>query len=217
MTTTISQNPLWRRLLLPLAAGGIAGFLGAFAFLNLVEIGDGTGLGPSREIAGLVGIIYVLTGLFVFAGALSPAIGARFLNVEDADELREQRHMLSLSGVALVLLGGALMLLAISGADAFVPAPIGASGTVGLIAIATLLSIRSHRYSDELQRALSADATTRAFYLLFLVAGGWSVAAHLNYVAGPAPLDWLTMFSLSILVATFWATGRRGMLMRGPN
>lgn len=217
MTTDTPKKSLWRRLALPLLGGAVAGFLAATAFLNLVEIDGGSGLGPSREIAGLVGVIYALTGASVLVGALSPGFGAKFLNVEDADELREQRRMLSLSGVAMVLLGAALILLAIAGEGAFVSAEIGAVGAIGLVLVATWLSIRSGRHTDELQRALSGDATSTAFYLVFFVGGLWALLAHLDFVAGPAPLDWLTIFAASLLVASFWQTGRRGLLLRGPN
>ena len=217
MTTEVSQKPLWRRLILPLGGGALAGFIGASAFFTLVEIDGEGGLGASREIAGLIGVIYVLTGLMVLVGALNPAVGAKFLNVEDADELREQRNMLWLSGVAMALLGAALIVLAIAGAGEFIPARVGAIAAVALIAVASVLSVRSRRYTDELQRALSSDATTTAFYLLFFIGGGWAMFAHLDMVADPAPLDWLSLFAGALLVAAFWQTGKRGLLMRGPN
>lgn len=217
MTTDKPQKPLWRRLALPLLGGAVAGFLAATAFLNFVDVDGGSGLGPSREIAGLVGVIYALTGASVLAGTLSPGLGAKFLNVEDADELREQRQMLSFSGVAMVLLGAALVLLAIAGEGGLVSTQVGAIGAIAFVLIATWLSFRSRRHIDELQRALSGDATTTAFYLVFFVGGSWAMLAHLDYLAGPAPLDWLTLFAASVLIASFWQTGRRGLLLRGPN
>lgn len=217
MTTETIKKPLWRRLILPLIGGGIVGFLVAFGFLNLSEMANGADLGDSREIGGLVGALYAFTGLSVLVGVLSPGFGAKFLNVEDADELREQRKMLSYSGVAMILLGGALMLLALSGEGAFLPAQTGLIGAIALIVVATVLSIVSHRHTDELQRALSNDAVSSAFYIVFVIGGGWAMLAHLDYVAGPAPLDWLSMFAASLLVGAFWQTARRGLLMRGPN
>ncbi len=217
MTTGTITKPLWRRLLLPLFGGGVAGFLVAFGFLNLTEMTDGAELSTSREIGGLAGAIYVITGFSVLVGVMSPGVGAKFLNVEDADELREQSRMLLLSGVAMVALGLALMLLALSGEGAFLPAGIGAVGTIALIVLSIVLSIVSYRHTDELQRALSSDAVASAFYLVVLVGGGWAMFAHLGYTAGPAPLDWLTLFAASLMVGTFWQTARRGLMLRGPN
>ena len=217
MTTETKSRPMWQRLAVPLLGGAIAGGLASFAFLNFAELGGTEGLGSSREIGGLVGVMYALPGLSVLIGALSPSAGAKFLNVEDADELREQRRMLTYSSVAMLMLGGALVLLAISGEGAFVPAEVGAVGSIGLIVVSVFLSGAMRRHTDELQRALSSDATITAFYLLLLFGGGWSILAHLDFLAGPAPLDWLTMFAAMLLIGAFWQTARRGLLNRGPN
>ena len=73
------------------------------------------------------------------------------------------------------------------------------------------------RHIDELQRALSNDAVASAFYLMAFFGGGWALLAHLDYVAPPVPLDWLTMFAATLLIGAFWQTARRGLMMRGPN
>ncbi|GAB5348067.1 hypothetical protein [Alteriqipengyuania sp. 357] len=217
MTTEIQQKPLWRRLVLPLLGGAVVGGLGAAGFMELAELGRSDGLGTSREIAGLVGMLYALTGLMVLIGAINPGFGAKFLNVEDADELREMRPNLRLSGIAMILLGATLMLLAVAGSVAFVPAGVAAILAVAMIAVASVLSIRSKRYTDELQRALSADAMATAFYLVFFVGGGWALFAHLGFLVPAEPLDWLTMFAVALMIAAFWQTARRGLLNRGPN
>ena len=217
MTSEIRQKPMWRRLAVPLLVGALTGGLASFTFLQLIEFDGREGLGTSREIAGLVGVLYVLSGLAVLVGALSPRVGSKFLNVEDADELREMRSGLQSSGSAMILLGGTLVLLAIAGDGAFVPAGVAAILAVAMIVLASVLSIRSKRYSDEMQRALSADATATAFYLLFFFGGGWALFAHFGLLAAAAPLDWLTMVAVALLVAAFWQTARRGLLNRGPN
>ena len=216
-TDTIKKRPMWRRLLLPESAGALAGFVAAFSFLSLTDLAAGSGLGQSREIGGLVGLLYAVTGIAVLLGSLNPAVGAKFLNVEDADELREQRRMLGYSSVALILLGGAMLLLALGGEGAPVSAPVAAIGAIVMVATAVVLSILMNRHTDELQRALSKDATATAFYLMLVIGGGWAIFAHLGMTAGPAPLDWLTMFAATLLVAAFWQTARRGMMLRGPN
>lgn len=211
------QKSLLRRLALPLAAGGISGFLASLAFLNLTDFATDGGLGASREIAGLVGIIYILTGLVVALGAARPAVGAKLLNVEDADELREGKRMLTLNSVAMVLLGAALVLLALAGPAGPLAPGLSLGGAVLAIAVATWLSVVAQRLIDEMQRDLTRDATATAFYLLLAVGGGWAMLAHTGYVAGPVPLDWLTMAAVFVLCATFWQAGRRGLMNRGPN
>lgn len=211
------KKSLVRRLALPLSAGGLSGFLAAMAFLKLTDFATADGLGASREIAGLVGVIYILTGLVVALGAARPGVGAKLLNVEDADELREGKRMLVPSSVAMVLLGGALILLALAGPLGPLAPGLSVGGAVLMLAIATWLGTIAQRLTDEMQRDLNRDATASAFSLLLLIGGGWAMLAHTGFVTGPAPLDWLTMFSVVLLLATFWQAGRRGLMTRGPN
>ena len=110
-----------------------------------------------------------------------------------------------------------MLLLALGGEGAPVSAPVAAIGAIVMVATAVVLSILMNRHTDELQRALSKDATATAFYLMLVIGGGWAIFAHLGMTAGPAPLDWLTMFAATLLVAAFWQTARRGMMLRGPN
>jgi hypothetical protein len=48
--------------------------------------------------------------------------------------------------------------------------------------------------------------------LVLALGGGWAMLAHLGFVAAPAPLDWLTMFTILMFVAAFIAAGRRKLL-----
>lgn len=202
----------WRKFLTTLLIGGCAGFLAAFGFMQLAD-GDTLGkLDASREIAALVGIIYLLTGVAVGIGAVSPGVGARFLNVEDADELREQRKLLGLSALGMVALGGVLVILALAAPIGPIAREVALAAPIALIAFSAFTSARQARFTDELMKAVSRESSAFAFYLLFLVGGGWAVLAHLGYVAGPAMLDWVTLFASLMLVSTFWVCGRRGML-----
>jgi hypothetical protein len=51
-----------------------------------------------------------------------------------------------------------------------------------------------------------------SYGLVFVVVGGWSMLSHLGYVAAPQPLDLLSLFYVLVLLASFIAVGRRGML-----
>lgn len=217
MTSLNAQTPRWKKLLLPLGVGAVAGFLASFGFLQLTDFAGDSPLGTSREIAGLVGILYFLTGLAVLFGVLRPGAGARILNVEDADELREQRVQLTYSACAVLALGAALATLALAGDGLWIAATTGALLAGILIVLASALSVAMNRHTDELQRALSKDAVGAAFNLLFFIGGGWALLAHTGFLEAPAPLDWLTMFSVAMLLGGFWQVARRGLLFRGPN
>ena len=44
--------------------------------------------------------------------------------------------------------------------------------------------------------------------------GGWAVLAHLDFAEAPAPLDWVTMLTVLMFVASFIVLGRRKLLVR---
>lgn len=217
MTASHPQKSLPRRLALPVIAGAAGGFLASMAFLHLTDFPETGGLGASREIGGLVGLVYVLCALAVGLGTASPKIGARILNVENAEELREQRLLLSLSAIGMLALGTALVLLALAAPIGPLNAAVSASASGLLIVCAIVIGLRSLRLNDEMQRALSRDASATAFNLLFLIGGCWSILAHTGFADAPEPLDWLTMFAVFMLAGAFWQGARRGLMLRGPN
>lgn len=212
--TPRTATPKWvRKLLIPMLIGGVAGYAGAAAALHFIDSSAVGGLGKSATIAALVAVLYIIIGLGVALGTASPKVGARFLNVEDADELREQKKVLTGSGAAMVLWGAALMALAFAAPDG--PLPQAAALAIAIIGLVfgTVLSIPIYRLSDELMRAVNLEAGAISYGLVFALAGGWAMLAHLGYAAAPGPLDLLSMFYTLVLVASFIAIGRRGMLM----
>lgn len=206
-------TPRWvRKLLIPALIGGVAGFAASAGMMNFLDSQAVGGLSESATIAALVGLVYALIGLGLAIGVASPQLGARFLNVEDADELREQKWMLGLSGVAMFLWGVSLIGLALAAPDGPVPNLVAlVIGAGGLVA-GSLLSVGVHRACDELMRAINLEAGSLSFGLVLLVAGPWAMLAHLGYAAAPAPLDLLSLFYVLVLAASFITVGRRGML-----
>ena len=84
------ETPKWvKKLLIPALIGAVVGFCASMAALQFIDSPAVGGLGKSASIAVLVGVLYIVVGLGVWFGTASPKVGARFLNVEDADELRE--------------------------------------------------------------------------------------------------------------------------------
>lgn len=207
------ETPKWvKKLLIPALIGGVVGYGASMAALQFIDSDTIGGLGKSASVAALVGVLYVVIGLSIGLGTASPKIGARFLNVEDADELREQKKVLTNSGAAMVLWGVALFALALASPEG--PLPQGAAlalGAGGLV-IGSVFSIPVYRLSDELMRAVNLEAATIGYVLVLLIVGGWAMLAHLGYATLFAPLDVLTLFYVLMLLASFIAVGRRGML-----
>jgi hypothetical protein len=207
-------TPRWlRKLVIPGLIGAAAGFAGSAAMLGFIESSAVGGLGVSATIAALVGVLYAVIGLGLAAGLANPKAGARFLNVQDADDLREQRKTLSLSAATMVLWGVSLIALALAAPDG--PVPQGAALVVGIggLVIGTVISVQVNRACDELMRAVNLEAGAIGLALVQLVVGLWAVLAHLGLAAAPQPLDLLSLFYVLLLAASFIAVGRRGMLM----
>ena len=201
-----------RKTMLSLIGGGLMGFVGASVLLAVVDAGLLGTPGPSTLAALLVALVYALTGLIVLAGLAAPKAGAQFLNVEDSDELIEQKSSLAPSGWGMIAIALMLAVIALGGPGGVIAPAVALVVTVVLLAACTALSMRSLRHSDELMRAVTGEATQVSYYLMFFFVGGWAVLAHLGFVTGPAMLDLLTAFWAFILMAALVVAGRRGML-----
>lgn len=212
MAAQQTPNSKVRKLILSMGIGGVVGFLVAFGFLNLADSGIVGSLDNSREIAGLVGLLYVATGMFVGFGVFAPQAGARFLNVEDGDELIEQRKLLTYSSIGMIALGIALVVAALAAPLGPISETVVIGVVVAFVAVTWFTGSRQRRHTDELMQTISRESTSTAFYMLFLLGGGWSLLAHLDMVTAARPLDWLTMFAAVMLIGSFWTCARRGLL-----
>ena len=193
------------------AIGGFLGY-GLGYWLGRSAPGSLESLGFSPIVAIAIAAMYVVTALLVLVGLISPNMGANFLNVEDADEIREMRRLLTASGIALLGFGTVLAVAALAGPLEMIPS--GAALTIALfgIGVAVVFTVRTASMSDELSRAVSKDAGELSYYLVFVVVGGWALLAALGYVQAPGPLDIMSMIWGLVLVASFWVCGRRGLL-----
>jgi hypothetical protein len=208
-----SSAPRWvRKLLIPALIGGVAGFAASAAMMRYIDSPSVGGLGLSATLAALVGVLYCVIGFGIVIGTSSPGLGAKFLNVEDADELREQKKMLVWSGASMLLWGVSLLALALAAPDGPVPQAAALAVGGGGLVIGIALSVLVYRASDELMAAVNLEAGALSYGITSLVVGFWAMLGHLGYAAAPAPLDLLTLFYVLALVASFIAVGRRGML-----
>lgn len=193
---------IWSAVAIAIAAFARWGFgaLGA-------DVALGT-MGISEKCAAAMGAVFVALSLLV----MGVRAGARFVEAERADDLRRHWAELSYAASVTAAWGAALIVLALTQPGGIVPPSAALATALALSAVSGLLCLALWRHMDELKRALSQESTNWAFYLLLAVGGGWAMLAHLGFAARPAPLDWLTMFSGFMLVASFIVTGRRGLL-----
>ncbi len=219
MTTQASRAAGWRKMAMQFIIGLAAGGGGMVAMIALIERQDGLEWAPSAIILVGIGFIYALMGLFVGLGTLAPRwFGQRMLNVADAEEIVEERANMGSSAICCLILGVALMLLAqavaaeAAGAAALVtPA---AAFWILLVVLAgfTAASVWMWRNFDELWRRLTVDVSAITGNLLLAVAVVWGGAAAAGLVAGPHPLDLVSLAFGSLLLSCFVAAGWRGMM-----
>lgn len=196
-----------------IAAGASAvGYFGFNMGIRLRDAGSLGEIGPSVLVASAVGLFYVLLAIMIGIGLPSPRFGARYLNVEDADELRDQRRLLAYATAGLAAMGAALTLLALAGPGGILSPPLALAVVLVLLVPATLIAAAQWRLMDELARNLSQECSAMTCYLIMAIGGGWAMLAHLGFIPGPAPLDWLSMFYVLMLAAGFIASARRGLL-----
>ena len=212
MQNTAETKPKWGKFALPVLAGAVCGFLGTGVMLGADEAGLFGKIGDSGTVAMLVGMIYILMATAVAVGVASPSFGARFLNIEDADELRETRKSLISGAIGMLALGALLIIIVLGGEGSLLnPVPALVLAVV-LLGVGVLASFISMRLADELMSAVSREAAAIAYYSCFACIGGWAMLAQLGFAAAPEMLDVLTLFLALVLLATFWAAGRRGLL-----
>lgn len=209
---TAEKRRKLKKMVLALGVGAFIGFLSASAAMRILDTERFAGGGVSVQIASLVGLIYLIIGLIVGLGALNPKAGAKVLNVEDEDELREQRQQLLYSSLAMALAGIALAVVAHAGSAGPINPAIALGIYVVCSVISVFVSLRSRKHSDELMRAVGTETSSLSFYLTVLFGGTWALLAHLGYVIAPRPVEWLTMFWAVMLLATFIVIGKRGLL-----
>ena len=213
--TRVMERKTAQKLIVQTLSGAAVGAAGTFLFLRyggkVADFED-----PARLAAAATGIIYALMGLFVGIGALAPSAGAKFLNVEDADEILAERKSIGPGAIGCLLIGLLLMALALTpgGGQPGALSPdvaiaIAAACFVGLLAVGWWVRGRI----DEFNRQLGIESSALAMHASLLLFGGWAVLAHAGHVQWVTPLGLLAGFALLELGSIFWVVGKRGMLV----
>lgn len=208
-------KPLWSgwvKLLGLAVAGGVVGY---FIGHSVSEWSKPEGVLANLrygELALFVAMFYLLMGTMVGVGAASPKVGSKILNVEDADEIREQSILLRMSALGCIALGLALAAVALGGEGGIIKPLVAGGFAVFASAIFIITSVSTLRHSDEFGRVIMREAGSTAYNILFVGLGAWTVMSHLGVVRAPASIEVLALLCAGPLVASFWVVGKRGML-----
>ena len=209
--STVGNNDRkMRKLIVQLASGGLVG--GLFGYFGMEQL-DSANMAPDQIVTSGIGIIYLLTGLIVGFGLLSPNLGSKILNVEDADEIREQRRVLTGSTISMTAIGVALVLMANTHSGGLVTPATGFAAICISLFLATIITIRDWKYYDELMRQLSRDCGNLAFGITGTIVVLWSAAAAAGWVVPFSSLALIALFFGNLLLAAFVATARAGLMM----
>lgn len=182
---------------------------------GLQAIAGAGAMGTSEWVAAIAGSTLFVLAVFGALATASVHTGALLIDDEmAAEDMRERGRLLIYSFVWMAACGLLLTGLSFAGPGGVLFPKAALAGALGLIAVLVVLGIVTWRLSDELGRTLSHEAGNLAFYLILVLGGGWAILAHLGFATGPAPLDWLTLFTVLLFAASFIAVGRRKLFTR---
>lgn len=193
---------------------GVAGyFVGKWIGRTGVELVSFRGeLGLSEIVAFGIGAVYALMGLVLVVAVVAPRFTAPALSGVTAEDIQDDRQLYIFQAISAFFLGAALIAFAGSG-------PLGMfDRTAGGIAFALLMLVGAAFYAismpklDELLKASTIEAAAISYGLTLLGIGMWAALGHVGLVPAPAMLDIVSSFWIVALVASFWASARRGML-----
>ena len=158
---------------------------------------------------GLVLFFFAIVGLLHVAAAHTRI---HLLTEDQHEAILDRVRALSYGLFAAAAIGLTLVVMSLAGPGGPLP-PMTALFMVGvLIVVRATLGLAMRPLLDELSRALGRETGSSAFYLITIIGGGWSILAQLGFVPAPAPLDWLTLLTVTMFAASFIAAGRHGLL-----
>lgn len=203
----------WTKFIGLMMAGGITGYVAATFGMTLLDEGGVLSFLSGAELAFGTALLYLLMGAMVGFGTLAPRAGAAILNVEDADEIVEEKASMAASAVGCILMAVIIGVVAVGSPEVGIIAPaVAGIAALALSVAAAIPSWQIWKNADELMRDVMRDAGATSYYILFGILGVWTGAAQLGFIAGPKPLDIFAMLFAAPLLAAFLAVGRRGMM-----
>jgi cytochrome bd-type quinol oxidase subunit 2 len=211
--TATGAKPTKLKMAMRFLIGALAGAAGTILFIELVGKPHLDFDDRGTMLALIAGLIYALLGLSVGLGALAPRQGAAFLNVEDADEIREQRGSLAPSAISCILIGAFLLLLAMApGLEQAAGREIVVAAALICVAGIVAISFATRGRADELMRQVGLEASAFTLHVALAVLSVWALLAHLDYVSWVGPLELIAGLALLELCAIFYLGGKRGLM-----
>jgi MFS family permease len=211
MPASVEKNKM-RTFTVRMLGGAIFGAAVTGLFLSyfgdpLLDLKDG-----GTMLAVTAGLIYLLIGVMMWIGMAAPSVGAHFLNVEDADELREESPKLRSGVVVLILIGVFLLTLAFAGAGV-VSTAVALGISAGCLAGVVVAGWHGARRYDEMTKRMGEEVASATLQVTMLGLGAWAALAQLGYVAWVGPLALVSGLALLQLFVSFVVVARKGMLM----
>ena len=136
----------------------------------------------------------------------------RLLTAEQSEAILERTRALIYGFLGIAAMGLTLVALSLAGPGGPLSPVAALAAILVLIAIRATSSLKTRPLLDELSKTVARETGVGAFYLILIIGGGWSALAQLGFVAALAPLDWLTLLTVTMFMASFVAAGRRGLL-----
>lgn len=215
---TRDRMPKWKKSAIRLVVGGLIGAAASAAVLSLAGSELLQAMGPSRVALATVGLVYGLMAAMVGFGLAAPRAGAKLLNVADDEELREERSGMLLSVVTMGALGLVLVLLAVARAPGFAAGLVPAGVAMGALLLSVVggaaASWAWRDRFDELNRQLGLEGCFWAFCLSWVLLTLWAAADFLGLGVSLTAIDVVTTLAAMMLLGSFVAVGRRGMMVR---
>jgi hypothetical protein len=217
-TMTQAEAPKWKKAAIKLVVGGIFGAAVAAGGLGLAGTALLDAMGPSRVALATVGVVYALMAALVGFGLAAPRAGAQILNVADAEELREERAGMARSVVTMGAIGIVLLLLAVARAPGFeaglVPGAVAMGALLAALIGGVVASWAWRGRFDELNRQLGLEGCFWAFCLSWAGLSLWAAADFLGFGPALTAIDVVSTLAAMMLLGSFVAIGRRGMMVR---
>ncbi|MEY4472343.1 MAG: hypothetical protein RL671_647 [Pseudomonadota bacterium] len=207
-----ASQKAWSKMILQAVIGGLVGFSAAYFGVHIPGV-ERIAQQPGALALAAVGLIYLLMGLIVGLVGANPQASAAMLNVGDVEDARAQRPVLIASGVVFLMLGSAQLLLAMAATGGPLPPIVAISAMALAITMTGVLSWLQWSRYDELLKQVSWESSAFALAVLGALLLGWAILAQFGTGVAIDPMGLIAMLMGSILVGSFVATGRRGMLM----
>lgn len=201
-----------RGMLLRALAGAVVGAGGTVFFVEMlgkdrVNIHD-----PGTALAIVAGLSYVLMGVLVGVGTLVPSAGAKYLNIESAEELRDESPRLKVGAVMGLLIGAFFLLMAARGSVSPSSDGVISYAAAACVASIVVLGLVGRKHSEELNRQITLEVS----HIVVLVAALLLACAAIvrPSITWLTPLALLAMLALLTFIATLIVSAAKGLLIR---